>query len=191
METNDLGHPLCAHLREGSWAMDYILDRLIKQTGDLPKLVKPHDWLKERFDLIRTTCPSFMRPKYFALVVYTAYKAARRAVVEQCSEFVSSGHNLVHNLALCSVQMYGLVKSASISPSKPVASLAAGLPHFTAGWARCWGRDVVSVPLAPYTSSTDRSVHLASRPLLDDGQLHWGSRPHSRFWRHSEARPHP
>lgn len=29
-ETNDLGHPLCAHLREGTWAMDYILDRLIK-----------------------------------------------------------------------------------------------------------------------------------------------------------------
>jgi glycogen debranching enzyme len=88
-----------------------------------------------------------MRPKYFALVIYTAYKAARKAVVEQCSDFVSSGHSLVHDLALCSVQMYGLVKSASINPSKPVASLAAGLPHFAAGWARCWGRDVVSAPI--------------------------------------------
>ena len=83
-----------------------------------------------------------MRPKYFALVMYEAYKAARKAVVEQSSEFVSSSHSLVHDLALCSVQMYGLVKSASISPSKPVPSLAAGLPHFAAGWARCWGRDV-------------------------------------------------
>jgi glycogen debranching enzyme len=85
-----------------------------------------------------------MRPKYFALIIYTAYKASRRAAVEQCSDFVSSGHSLIHDLALCSVQNYGLVKSASISPSKAVPSLAAGLPHFAAGWARCWGRDVVS-----------------------------------------------
>lgn len=114
-----------------------------RYTDDLPRLSAVVAWLKQRFDLIKTTCPSFMRPKYFALTIYTAYKAARRAVVEQCSDFVSSGHSLIHDLALCSVQMYGLVKSASISPSKPVASLAAGLPHFAAGWARCWGRDVV------------------------------------------------
>ncbi|KAK8847657.1 glycogen debranching enzyme [Kwoniella newhampshirensis] len=142
MKTNDLGHPLCAHLREGTWAMDYVLKRLEKQTGDLPRLAKPIEWLSERLSLIQSSAPSFMRPKYFALVIYEAYKASRRAVVEQCSEFVSSGHNFTHDLALCSVQMYGLVKSASINPSKPVASLAAGLPHFAAGWARCWGRDV-------------------------------------------------
>ena len=142
MESNDLGHPLCAHLRKGTWAMDYVLNRLVNQTGDHPALDRPVKWLRERFEVIKSTCPSFMRPKYFALVIYTAYKAARRAVVEQSTDFVSSGHSLVHNLALCSVQMYGLVRSASISPSKPVPSLAAGLPHFAAGWARCWGRDV-------------------------------------------------
>lgn len=30
MRTNDLGHPLCAHLRDGCWAMDYIHGRLMK-----------------------------------------------------------------------------------------------------------------------------------------------------------------
>ena len=27
---NDLGHPLCAHLRQGTWAFDYISGRLSK-----------------------------------------------------------------------------------------------------------------------------------------------------------------
>jgi glycogen debranching enzyme len=28
MRYNDLGHPLCAHLRQGSWALDYVHTRL-------------------------------------------------------------------------------------------------------------------------------------------------------------------
>lgn len=30
MQYNDLGHPLCQHLRSGTWAMDYIPNRLLK-----------------------------------------------------------------------------------------------------------------------------------------------------------------
>ncbi len=30
MQYNDLGHPLCAHLRDGSWAFDYVYARLLK-----------------------------------------------------------------------------------------------------------------------------------------------------------------
>lgn len=30
MRTNDLGHPLCSHLRNGAWAMDYVYERLMK-----------------------------------------------------------------------------------------------------------------------------------------------------------------
>jgi glycogen debranching enzyme len=142
MATNDLGHPVCEHLRKGPWAMEYIHGRLVREVDTLPNLAKPAAWLKERFDVINHTVPSFMRPKYFSLVVFEAYKAARRAVMEQMSDFILSGTEFTHDLALCAVQMYGLVKSASILPSKDVPSLAAGLPHFTAGWARCWGRDV-------------------------------------------------
>jgi glycogen debranching enzyme len=107
-----------------------------------PKLAKPAKWIQERFDRVKTSVPPYMRPKYFALIVSEAYKAARRAVVEQCSDFVVSGHDFTQDLALCSVQMHGLVKSASLDPGKTTPSLAAGLPHFTTGWARCWGRDV-------------------------------------------------
>lgn len=142
IENNDLGHPLCTHLRQGTWAMDYIIDRLEKQTETFPGLAKPAKWLKERFDTIRHVVAPFLRPKYFSMVILEAYKAARLSVIEQCSDFIASGTAFTHDLALCAIQMYGQVKSASIDPSKPVPSLAAGLPHFAAGWARCWGRDV-------------------------------------------------
>ena len=108
----------------------------------MPDLKKVAQWFKERFDRVKATVPPFLRPKFFALVISEAYKAARRSVVEQSSEFVSTGHNFTQDLALCSVQMYGLVGSASLDPSKPTPSLAAGLLHFASGWARCWGRDV-------------------------------------------------
>ena len=117
------------HLVQWFW-----LPRLINH-----KLCSPS---KDRLDRAKETVPPFLRPKYFAIIISEAYKAARRAAIEQCSNFVSSGHDFTHNLSLCSIQMYGQVKSASLDPGKPTPSLAAGLPHFAAGWARCWGRDV-------------------------------------------------
>ena len=112
-----------------------------RQLEMFPRLSKPAEWFKNRFDSIRHV-PAFMRPRFFAMIVNAAYKAARDRVFAQCSPFIQEGHSFTHALALCAVQMYGRVKSASLNPVKETASLAAGLPHFTAGWARCWGRDV-------------------------------------------------
>jgi glycogen debranching enzyme len=119
-----------------------LLNIFTSQVESFPNLAQPARWIKERFDRAKDTVPNYMRPKYFALVVSEAYKAARGAAIEQSSDFVSSGHEFTQNLALCAIQMHGLVQSASLDPAKPVPSLAAGLPHFTTGWARCWGRDV-------------------------------------------------
>ncbi len=61
------------------------------------------------------------------------------------ARFVEEGSSFVQHLALGSVQLYGTVQSAllpSILPDvQPIASMAAGLPHFATGHMRCWGRD--------------------------------------------------
>ena len=126
----------------GSFHWIYTNDLSFRQIVVLPNLAKPAQWFKVRFDRIKANVPPFLRPKFFAIVVSEAYKTSRRVATEQMSEFVSSGHSFTHNLAMCSVQMHGQVQSASLEPGKATPSLAAGLPHFTAGWSRCWGRDV-------------------------------------------------
>ena len=61
------------------------------------------------------------------------------------SEFVQKGSGFVKALALGSVQHGSVIKSASLPPiigtTESMVSLAAGLPHFSTGYMRNWGRD--------------------------------------------------
>lgn len=143
IKENNLAHPLCQNLRDGQWALDYTIGRIERasEQGQFKKLAKPASWLKDRFDALRGI-PSFLLPRYFALVVGTAYRAAWDRGIELMNENTRNGQWFLQSLAMVSVQQTGLVKSASLWPSKPVPSLAAGLPHFAVEWARCWGRDV-------------------------------------------------
>ena len=143
IQDNDLAHPLCQHLRSGQWALDYISGRLerISNKAGREQIGLPAAWLKERFEAIRKV-PSFLLPRYFGLVLRTAYTAAWNRGLELMNENVRRGQWFLQDLAMVSVQQQGLVKSASLYPKKQVPSLAAGLPHFAVEWARCWGRDV-------------------------------------------------
>jgi glycogen debranching enzyme len=140
---NDLGHPICNHLREGQWALDFVVGRMerICHQGGYSRLDKPARWLKERFDAIRPI-PSFLLPRYFAIIVQVAYNAAFRRGIELFSENIQRGQRFLQIMAMVSIQQTGYVKSASLWPTKRVPCLAAGLPHFSVEWARCWGRDV-------------------------------------------------
>ena len=143
IKNNDLAHPLSQHLRNGQWALDYIsgrLERMSTRTG-YERLQKPAKWLRERFDAIRKI-PSFLLPRYFGMVIRTAYTAAWDRGLELMNDNVRSGQWFLQSLAMVSVQQTGFVQSASLYPKKSVPSLAAGLPHFSVSWARCWGRDV-------------------------------------------------
>ena len=69
--------------------------------------------------------------------------------------FVQNGSSFVRYLSVGSVQMCGLTNSSSLPPVSPQAlvkygvkgswfillTMAAGLPHFSTGFMRCWGRD--------------------------------------------------
>ncbi|KAI9715764.1 MAG: hypothetical protein M1812_005763 [Candelaria pacifica] len=143
IKDNNLGHPICQHLRDGQWALDYIvgrLERVSKRTG-YERLGRPAAWLKQRFDAIRRV-PNFLLPRYFALVVKTAYGAAWDQGIRLMAENVREGQWFLQSLAMTSVQYTGFMKSASLYPQRSVPSLAAGLPHFSSDWARCWGRDI-------------------------------------------------
>ncbi|KAI6246850.1 Glycogen debranching enzyme [Erysiphe necator] len=140
---NNLAHPLCQHLRNGQWALDYIYKRLEKMSKltNYERISKPARWFYERFDAIRKL-PSFLLPRYFALVLRTSYYAARNRSLELMNEDVRKGQLFLQDLSMVSIQQIGYVKTGSLYPNKLVPSLAAGLPHFSIEWARCWGRDV-------------------------------------------------
>lgn len=138
---NNLAHIICEHLREGQWALDYSVNRLYKYIDDFPN-IKPYiDWLKSRFDAIRPL-PSFMLPRYFALVKVNAYLACRKRVMSLMSPSIKHGTIFLQRLALTSVQLVGKVKSTSLFPFEIVGCMAAGLPHFSHDYMRCWGRDI-------------------------------------------------
>lgn len=139
---NNLGHPLCNHLREGPWAMDYCVGRLerlsrFKRYGHLRPLAS---WLRDRFDAVKKM-PSFLWPRYFAMVVQTAYNAAVDRSLQLMSRTIRDGQSFLKSLSLVSMQMTGYMNNCSLWPDKSVPLMAAGLPHFASDWARCWGRD--------------------------------------------------
>jgi glycogen debranching enzyme len=144
VKENNLGHPLCDHIRAGTWAMDYIVGRLERASKQerWQKLEASATWLRDRFAACRKL-PPFLHPRYFALCIKTIYSAAVDRSIELMSEPIQKGNSFLQGLALTSVQMTGYMKSASLYPNKMVPSLAAGLPHFANDWARCWGRDIM------------------------------------------------
>ncbi|OQO08800.1 hypothetical protein B0A48_05690 [Cryoendolithus antarcticus] len=141
---NDLGHPICEHLRSGQWALDYIVGRLDKLAGqsEYANLTGPAEWLRTRFDAIRKL-PSFLLPRYFALVIQTAYRAGFERGIALMNDNVKTGQRFLKSLAMVSYQLQGYMPNASLWPDKLVPSLAAGLPYFAQDWARCWGRDIM------------------------------------------------
>ncbi|KAG0250878.1 hypothetical protein BG011_008005 [Mortierella polycephala] len=141
IENNDLGHPFCAHLREGHWALDYISDRIKRHLHLFPALGMLHEWYIDRMGPIKLL-PNYLVPRYFALAVMTAYESARKRGYSLMTPLVQDGDYFTRSLSLTALQVYSFIDSASLHPTKKIPCLAAGLPHFISRHMRTWGRDV-------------------------------------------------
>nr|XP_015838644.1 PREDICTED: glycogen debranching enzyme [Tribolium castaneum] len=153
---NDLGHPMCANLRDGNWMIDYIWQRLKLDDGTK----RLGQWFEENSKSLKSI-PRYLVPCYFDVIVTGIYVL----LFEQCyalmSDFVKLGSAFVKGLAMGSVQMAAYIKSAdlpqlspNLSAPKPpqrknnkgelvqsCVTMSAGLPHFSVGYMRNWGRD--------------------------------------------------
>lgn len=137
---NDLGGAFANHLRSGSWALDYVVARLDKYSSE--GVDQFQKWLRERMERIKEVLPYFLRPYLFALVMGIAYESTRMRALTLLSDEIHASTNFVQRLALTSVQMLGRMQSTSLRAFEQVPSIAAGLPHFSSDYMRCWGRDV-------------------------------------------------
>lgn len=138
---NDLAHLISDHLREGLWALDYCVNRLYKYESDFPNIRPYIDWLKSRFDAIRKL-PAFMVPRYFGLILLNSYIACRSRFFNLTPKHIGKGTFFLQNISLTSLQLVGKVPSTSLTPFSIEGSMAAGLPHFSHDYMRCWGRDI-------------------------------------------------
>ncbi|KAJ8945126.1 hypothetical protein NQ318_001591 [Aromia moschata] len=154
--SNDLGHPMCANLRDGNWMIEYIWKRLLLDEGtkDLGK------WLEENSNCFNDM-PRYLVPCYFDAVVTGMYILLIEQSYKLMSLFVNHGSTFVRGLSLGSVQFAAYIKSSDLPvlspnlvPPKPptkkndkgelvqaCVTLSAGLPHFSVGYMRNWGRD--------------------------------------------------
>lgn len=137
---NDLAHPLSNNLRDGHWALDYVINRL-DLYKDEPGVAEVQEWLRSRLYRIKEL-PNYLVPSFFALVVGIMYGCCRLRAMQLMSDNVGKSTVFVQSLAMTSIQMVSTMKSTSILPDRNVPAMAAGLPHFSTNYMRCWGRDV-------------------------------------------------
>lgn len=144
---NDLGHPMCNNLRDGNWMIDYIHNRLAANAGTASLA----HWIEENtIDL--KAIPRYLIPSYFDVIVTGIHHLLINRSIELMAPFIRDGSNFVKTLAQGSVQCIAVCDSADLPklspklpspkpPTTPCATLSAGLPHFSTGYMRCWGRD--------------------------------------------------
>ena len=145
---NDMGSPVFQNIRDGNWLMDYMCQRLFQ----IPNLL-PIESYMESICLKIKTLPRYLIPKFLDRVIRALDISGRNQIKNNMPNFIKNGDDFIQALAFSSVAFYGPVKNSPLIHSNllsifkntlienPYCSLAAGLPHFSSGFMRSWGRD--------------------------------------------------
>ncbi|EGD79955.1 hypothetical protein PTSG_10237 [Salpingoeca rosetta] len=133
---NDLGHALCNNVRAGDWLLGYIAAHMHKRAGTR-FLGEALDGIIARYKHI----PTNAKPEVFAQIVSHVYSALRRTAVKRLLDTTTLTEGFGRDLAVAALQFYGTDAAFLMPEGGEVVSMSAGLPHFAAGWMRCWGRD--------------------------------------------------
>ncbi|CAK1552429.1 unnamed protein product [Leptosia nina] len=143
VRSDSLGHAICDNLRAGDWLLEYQWRRLESSA----RLALVAERYREALRPV-TQLPRFLIPAYFAAVVNVLYTTVQTAALAKLR--VPLTGSFARNLALTSLQLTAQLKSAPLPALSPrlvlgeaseIGSMSAGLPHFTVGYMRCWGRD--------------------------------------------------
>lgn len=163
---DDLAHALCDNLRAGDWLLEYTAARVERE----PRLARVAARYREALSPL-AALPRYLVPAYAAARLQALHAAVRREALARLAP--AGAGPLWRALALTSVQLAGAVASASLPPPSPAlapprpsrsVTLSAGLPHFSVGYMRCWGRDTF-VALRGLFLLTGRHQVRTRRPL--------------------------
>eukprot|EP00917_Polyrhabdina_sp_WS-2016_P010692 GHVP01023520.1.p1 GENE.GHVP01023520.1~~GHVP01023520.1.p1 ORF type:complete len:1118 (-),score=168.66 GHVP01023520.1:6001-9354(-) len=139
--SEESSHPLDNHLRQGPWLAEY----LTRRVEEFPQLNLLSTAMKKyiSFHMDQKVDPG-LALRNFDIFVSTLYSKCMIYALSSFGPYCRPNHTqdpLVLGLALASLQFYRYVPSAPLQEETTKPSIAAGLPHFSTGWTRSWGRD--------------------------------------------------
>lgn len=136
-------HPFYRNLLEGNWAIDYTLARIQRKDT----LIHVYNLLEGYFSNLKQL-PRFVIPKFFDIIIMKLYHASRIFISDNfiSENMLGDDDDFMHDLVLSGLQFLGSrdktpLISGEVTPTPVSISMAAGLPHFSTGYMRAWGRD--------------------------------------------------